>query len=223
MRQVLLQAVGTRGAQSHGLSSEGENVHARRTGALWSFSGLGYWSHSPAALTRQGRRCCCGGGEQLRYPHVFVPAAAFQPLADLRLLTLYSSKAAGAGAGESHVLVHAFCSKCGVHVFRASGQLPRIAGRAVITKYRPQFSTRVLSTVVNRRASIVSVLPDISALAPRMPTFASIDRRGGRYPGGEHRLLGWLLGAESRRGLLRGQQPEPGGRGAGEGPSRRAQ
>ena len=53
---------------------------------------------------------------RVRYPHVFVPAGAFQPLADLRLLTLYSARAALA----AHVVVHAFCTACGVPVFRAS-------------------------------------------------------------------------------------------------------
>lgn len=52
----------------------------------------------------------------VRYPHVFVPASAFQPLQDLRLLTLYTAR----GLLGGHVVVHAFCTACGVPIFRAS-------------------------------------------------------------------------------------------------------
>ncbi len=54
---------------------------------------------------------------RIRYPHIFVPAGAFTPLSDLRLLTLYSARS----PVLAHVVVHAFCSACGVPVFRASG------------------------------------------------------------------------------------------------------
>ena len=54
---------------------------------------------------------------RIRYPHIFVPAGAFTPLSDLRLLTLYSARS----PLVAHVVVHAFCSACGVPVFRASG------------------------------------------------------------------------------------------------------
>ena len=55
---------------------------------------------------------------RVRYPHIFVPVSAFQPLADLRLLTLYSAR--GGGLASPNVVVHAFCTSCGVPVFRAS-------------------------------------------------------------------------------------------------------
>ncbi|KAM3574954.1 hypothetical protein VYU27_003081 [Nannochloropsis oceanica] len=55
---------------------------------------------------------------RVRYPHVFVPVSSFQPLADLRLLTLFSAR--GGGLASHNVVVHAFCTSCGVPVFRAS-------------------------------------------------------------------------------------------------------
>ena len=58
---------------------------------------------------------------RIRYPHIFVPSGAFTPLSDLRLLTLYSARS----AVVAHVVVHAFCSACGVPVFRASGACVR--------------------------------------------------------------------------------------------------
>lgn len=64
---------------------------------------------------------------RIRYPHIFVPANAFTPLSDLRLLTLYSARS----ALVSHVVVHAFCSSCGVPVFRASGAFPCWGGRCL--------------------------------------------------------------------------------------------